>query len=72
MARKYYVIHSEQTPAASDYDISTNLVEIVMKTACTVNDLPTNVAPGSLAYKVGSTLTVYSFSADGEWVEVTI
>jgi len=72
MARKYYVIHSEQTPAASDYDISTNLVEIVMKTACTASDLPTNVAPGSIAYKVGSTLTVYSFSADGVWEEIEL
>ena len=72
MARKYYVIHSEQIPVASDYDISTNLVEIVMKSGATANDLPTNVAPGSIAYKVGSTLTVYSFSADGVWEEIEL
>lgn len=73
MAKKYYVIHSEQIPAASDYDIATNLVEIAMRSDATVSDLPTSVAPNSMAFQAdGEKIKAYIFTADGEWTVFTV
>lgn len=62
---KYTVINREYSPGA-DADV----VEIVMKAACTTADLPTDVAPGSVAYKVNGDFPCYGFSADGAWEEL--
>lgn len=60
---KYQIITSEYSPYAE-----ANIVEISMKNDCTVNDLPRDVAPDSLALKVvNGELKSYIFTADGEW-----
>lgn len=64
---KYSIIRSEY----SSY-VNACIVEIVMKSDCTTADLPTDVAPGSLAYIVDESLPVYAFSADGEWEELEV
>lgn len=64
---KYQIIRSEFSPYANK-----DIVEIVMKSDCTTADLPTDVAPGSLAYLVDGRLPVYAFSADGEWEELEV
>lgn len=65
---KYQIIKSEYSPYTNK-----EILTISMKATCEVSDLPTDVSPDSLAYKlVSGTMTVYGFSADGEWVEVTI
>jgi len=65
---KYEIVRSEYSPYTNK-----DIVTITMKATCEVSDLPTDVSPDSLAYKlVSGTMTVYGFNADGEWVEVTI
>ena len=64
---KYQIIRSEYSPYANK-----DIVEIVMKSDCTTADLPTDVAPGSLAYIVSGTLPVYAFRANGTWEELEV
>lgn len=59
---KYQIINRRFSPDAFKY-----VLEIVMTEACTTADLPTDCAPGSLAYRVKSGIPAYGFSADGVW-----
>ena len=62
---KYTIVNTRFAPYAN-----ANVVEIVMEAACTKADLPTNVAPSSLAYRVSSGIPAYAFSADGAWEDL--
>ena len=59
---KYVIISRRFSP-----DVFKYVLEIVMKNRCTVSDLPTDCAPGSLAYKVKADIPAYGFSADNTW-----
>lgn len=68
MSDKYDVVGIEFAPR-----VGKNIVNIVMKTGCTTSDLPTDVAPSSLAIFVDGTankITTYAFSGDGAWEEI--
>ena len=59
----YHIVTSEYSPY-----VDANIVEISMETNCTVNDLPRDVAPDSIALQVvEGKLKTYIFTADGEW-----
>lgn len=60
---KYQIVTSEYSPY-----VDANIVEISMEKNCTVNDLPRDVAPDSIALQVvEGKLKTYIFTADGEW-----
>ena len=70
---KYYVVESRKIPAQNGLsDIGEYDVTIAMKEDCTTSDLPTDVAPGSRAFKIDNgALKLHIFSADKEWKEIT-